>query len=113
MKNHIEMGYQMAVKFPTCYPMQIEKLVRIAHSLETLDVRSCNYGLSEKEENRVTNLEEKANAICKEFGAVAYHQSDPRGCSLYVVNPNELGDNPLTSFNQRLQQHYTKGVAIY
>lgn len=115
MKNYIEMGYQMAVKFPTCYPQQIEKLLRISHSLTTLDVRSCNYGLSEKEEQRIENLEKKASLIASEFGAIAYHQSDPRGCSLYVLNESDIPNDNSGDRNpeKMVRQYYTRGVAIY
>ena len=113
MKHLVDIGYQMAVKFPSCYPQQIHQLIRIAHSLETLDVRSCNYGLTEKDENRVTNLENKALEIAKEFGGLAYHQSDPRGCALYIVNPEELPKDTEHNNGYWVRQYYHRGVAIY
>lgn len=39
-------------------------------------------------------------AICKELGCYFYHQTDPRGCALYVST------EPLTDTN------YTSGVAV-
>lgn len=36
---------------------------------------------------------------------VHYHQTDPRGCSLYVLNKADLGDAPIDSV-------YNRGVAV-
>lgn len=36
---------------------------------------------------------------------VAYHQTDPRGCSLYIVNRAELGNLPIDA-------SYTRGLAV-
>jgi len=41
-------------------------------------------------------------ALCRELGAHFYHQTDPRGCVLYVAS------EPLTD-----QTYSTRGVAIY
>ena len=77
-------------------------LQRISHRLHQLDEHACNWGLSERQEKRNDRLEEPAGNIAQNYNLVAYHQSDPRGWSLYLVKP-EL---------QPIDQHYPEGLAI-
>ena len=62
---------------------------KIAHRLHSLDVASCNWGLTERQEKRVTRLEERANTTALMYGLIAYHQPDPRGWSLYLLDKSE------------------------
>lgn len=62
-------------------------LQRISHRLHQLDELACNWGMSEAQVKRVDRLEEQAQGIAKKYGLIAYHQSDPRGWSLYLVPP--------------------------
>ena len=62
-------------------------LQRISHRLHQLDEHSCNWGLSDRQEKRVDRLESQAREIASRYNLVAYHQSDPRGWSLYLVPP--------------------------
>ena len=73
-------------------------LQRISHRLHQLDENACNYGLTPRQEKRVERLEEQAQAIAQKFHLTAYHQSDPRGWSLYLTPPNT--------------SQYTDGLAI-
>ena len=61
-------------------------LQRISHRLHSLDEASCNWGLTERQEKRVVNLEKQANEIASKYKLQAYHQSDPRGWSLYLLD---------------------------
>ena len=63
-------------------------LQRISHRLHQLDENACNWGLTERQEKRVDRLEEQAQTIANKYGFTAYHRSDPRGWSLYLVPPN-------------------------
>ena len=53
---------------------------------------------------------------------VSYHQTDPRGCALYIVRRRDItrrpddrtkADGKLESFNSALSSQYTHGVAVY
>lgn len=65
---------------------EYENLKKIVKSLRHLDECACNYGLTPRQEKREENLEKKAAEIAARFGLNAYHQSDPRGCTLYLVD---------------------------
>lgn len=91
--------------------MEISKLYPILHGYEILlylanriskfDEKSCNSGLTKNEEDRMNKLLALADKIAIEtFKARIYHQSDPRGCSLYLVDSLPTDD-------------YSKGLAIY
>lgn len=82
------------------------KLQQISRSLHRLDENSCNYGLTERQEKREERLEKTAESIAKEYGFVSYHQSDPRGWSLYLVNPKTLEGKDIHS-------EYDRGMAVY
>jgi len=75
-------------------------LRKLANQLHHLDEASCNYGLTDRQEKREEKLEKIANDFAKKIGFLAYHQGDPRGCSLYLVT-KDMGND------------YSKGVAIY
>ncbi len=60
-------------------------LQRISHRLHQLDELACNYGFSEAQDKRCTRLEIQAQQIAQKYNLTAYHQSDPRGWSLYFV----------------------------
>lgn len=76
-------------------------LQMIAHRLHSLDENACNYGLTPQQEKRVTRLEAQAQTIANEYHLNAYHQGDPRGWSLYLV------DNEHTN-----QSGYDNGIVI-
>ena len=72
---------------------------RIAKTLHRLDENACNYGLTPRQETRQVNLMKKAAEFASKLGLEAYHQGDPRGCSLYLVDNIQDDD-------------YTRGTAI-
>ena len=76
-------------------------LQRISHRLHQLDTLACNWGLSECQVKRTDRLEEQAQEIAKKYGLNAYHQSDPRGWSLYLISPDS-----------QPERDYTKGLGI-
>lgn len=79
----------------------LNELRPIAKSLHKLDENACNYGLTERQEKRVERLEKRGKEIAKEFGLKFYHQGDPRGASVYLIDKTMDGSN------------YSSGVVIY
>ncbi len=69
-----------------------ERLSKIARTLHKLDEGDCN-GRSERGQKRAdtrsANLEREAQGIAADFGLKAYHQGDPRGCSLYLIEKGQ------------------------
>jgi len=59
----------------------------ISHRLNQLDENACNYGLTPRQEKRVDTLEKQAETIAHKYYLSGYHQSDPRGWSLYLIQP--------------------------
>lgn len=64
----------------------IDALRKISGQLHHQDENACNYGLSPRQEKRVANLEAQAETLAQSLGYHAYHQSDPRGASLYLID---------------------------
>ena len=83
------------------YTYIYKDLLRISRALTQLDTNACNYGLSARQEKRVENLEKRAQELAQEIGLKAYHQGDPRGCSLYLIDKTMNNSN------------YNNGIAIY
>lgn len=67
-------------------------LKKIAAQLHRQDENACNYGLTPRQETRVNNLMNLAEEIAQHFDLHAYHQSDPRGGTLYLVESLEKAD---------------------
>ena len=80
---------------------QAVELRKISYSLNRLDVAACNYQLTKRQEKRVEKLEKEAFEIANKFGLKAYHQRDPRGCSLYLTESKADMSN------------YDRGIAIF
>ncbi len=52
--------------------------------------------------DRETPAIKRCEAIAKAHGLVFYHQSDPRGCAVYIGRANDLGGVPIDSAYTRL-----------
>ncbi len=80
------------------------KLSKISRRLHSIDERTCN-GVSEITEKSLNtqskNLMIEANELAAILGVYAYHQSDPRGCALYLVKDITTADS-----------RYNNGIAI-
>jgi hypothetical protein len=48
----------------------------------------------------------RAQNIAARYGLTAYHQTDPRGCALYLVRP---GDVPA---GEDIGSYYSRGIAV-
>lgn len=60
----------------------------------------CTYyhdGKTRKERipDRERGALERVRKVCRDLGLVFYHQTDPRGCALYVATPEMVGDGKL------------------
>ena len=76
-----------------------EALKPISRKLHKIAEADCNFGPNDKREIREAKLLETASVLAQQLGLQVYHQTDPRGCALYLVDA-ETGDN------------YTNGIAI-
>ena len=64
---------------------RIERLQKLSKQIHHLDECACNYGLTQRQETRLKNLLTEANTQSDNLGLATYHQGDPRGCSLYLI----------------------------
>ncbi len=80
---------------------RVSQLRKISNSLQHLAEASCNYGLTKRQETRERNLLQKGKELAQELGYEFYHQGDPRGCQVYLLDHG----TPHNSYNH--------GVAIY
>ena len=68
----------------------VDKLKKLSRSINRIDCQLCNGFKTEKESSKVEQrrykLINEAKELAKGLGLYIYHQSDPRGCSLYLIN---------------------------
>ena len=74
-------------------------LQSISRRLHRLDEAFCMRELSDREWRRRNKLKRQAEEIANKYGLSAYHQSDPRGWTLYLIKPDMLSN-------------YTQGIAV-
>ena len=98
MKGFKKMDFQVLRN----YTYNLERLRKISKSLHILDEKACNYELSKRDETREATLENEAQDIADRYGLLAYHQGDPRGCSLWLIT-SEI----------KASKQYTDGIAVY
>jgi len=48
----------------------------------------------------------RVEAVCKRAGLSYYHQTDPRGCALYILRPGDVPDG------RPVDSCYTNGIAV-
>lgn len=81
----------------------LDQLLTCERALTTIGVRQCSEEMSEREETRLEKREEMLKAKCTklaaELGAKFYHQSDPRGCQVYIYWQRDLA-----SYNKRINE---------
>lgn len=93
-----------------------EAIQKISRSLHRIDENDCNgYSnwrgdwdeIAEKRaEKRCENLEAKGKLIADKYGLIFYHQSDPRGWSVYLVHPEKLNGYKVDSM------YSSAGIAV-
>lgn len=80
-ENAKEPGYYLPARHAVALHVISGRLHRLAE-------RSCNTGADvEKAESRLVRA---ARDIAALYGLSIYHQSDPRGCSLYIGKPEDM-----------------------
>lgn len=81
------------------------RLQPIAKKLHKIDEDYCNVSFTEEQEIRIAKRAHQLFMQAQEFAEViglhAYHQSDPRGASLYLID-DSMGHN-----------NYNNGIAVY
>jgi len=92
MKNNFELIKSFHKEYP--------RILKIAKSLHRLDEKCCNVGFTSRDESRWEGLEEAAEDAANLFGLTSYHQTDPRGGTLYFIEKGQ-GEN------------YHNGILIY
>ena len=83
----------------------IKKLQTISKKLHKWDERYCNEDIGQKHEKATAKLMETANRLARELNLKAFHQSDPRGNSLYLV--------PIDWDAEYTEQNYSASIAIW
>lgn len=63
-----------------------QELQKIGRSLNRLYCASCNGELTTRQEARIKSLRAKAEQYAEFNDLAVYHQTDPRGLSLYLVD---------------------------
>lgn len=94
---------------------QFRHLQKLSRQIHKIDENDCNgykdfngnwdEKASIKADRRRAKLLKKADTIAEEVGFKIYHQSDCRGCSLYLITCEDIlkGSN----------YNYTDGIAVY
>jgi len=67
----------------------LASLRHIASKVYAIDLRECNQGISERQIARRDRLILDAAEIARPMGLVVYHQPDPRGGTLWLIDPED------------------------
>src|SRR3990167_1503775 len=78
-------------------------LLPISKSLRNSFTADCNFGDSPRREKKQARLIAKAKELVERIDLIIYIQSDPRGCSLYLLDKSET----------KPSENYSSGIAIY
>jgi len=70
-----------------------EELKKLSHQLNSLYTANCNVGLTDRQEKRQTRLQDRANELAEQIGFICYHQTDPRGASIYLIDETMNNSN--------------------
>ena len=82
---------------PKLISLQIKGVMDSLHRYETtlhrLAEQDCNYGLTEKEEKKETNIKKKVEAIAFQLGFEVKFNGDPRGGAIRLLIPSGKSNN--------------------
>lgn len=56
--------------------------------------------------DRETGALKRVAALCQAHGVAFYHQTDPRGCALYLIRPEDVPEGA------EVASYYTRGIAL-
>ena len=90
----------------------LELLNKIARTVRTINTNACNYELSKASETRRANLEAKAASMAEELGLQIYHQRDPRGAALYLVDASCFTQHTGANGATWTDCNYSNGIAL-
>lgn len=99
-REQISLDHLRRVQGTLHYGRQLWELQR---SIHRIDENECNRSLTPREENRRERLVKEADSLAALLGLKCYHQSDPRGCALYLI-PREWD-------HATAQANYPSGIA--
>ena len=106
---------------------QIEALLRCSRTLSTWAAHECNGEIQREGEDgtgrpywyntntgnrmgptadREAGALRRAKVICEAHGVTFYHQTDPRGCALWVLRPGDVPEG------KAADAYYTRGIAV-
>ena len=101
----IEFGRSLEKADAPWYTEIALRLLEICRELHGLDEENCNSGWDKEQEKQVEELEKEASTLAKKLGFIrAYHQSDPRGWSLYLIKKLKRGQN--------IDSYYSEGLGV-
>lgn len=89
---------EMSLNSLRMFANQMPELHKISRALHKNDENDCNFACSPRRDRKEARLMKRADEIANLFDLVAYHQSDQRGCALYLIKKGET--------------EYTNGIAI-
>jgi hypothetical protein len=81
----------------------IKEIRERSNRLQKIYERRCNEGLTALQEKRMHSLQGEVENLAERIGFKAYHQTDPRGASVYLI--------PVGMVNP--DRFYTNGMAMY
>lgn len=70
-----------------------ERLKKISKALHRYDERHSERDLTEREKDKVKKLIEEAQKLAEKINCKIYHQTDPRGATLYLGDEQINGTN--------------------
>ena len=76
-------------------------LVKRSHSLNNLYTADANGALTQRQAKRMKQLQKNADGLANSIGLKAYHQTDCRGASIYLI------DDTMNNSN------YTNGICVW
>lgn len=93
----------------------VERLYSIESQLSQISVRECCEQMTERQEkwndSRRENLRNEASLIAEDYGCVFYHQTDPRGCQVYLMPSSKI---PEGAGYEWIDSHYNShAIAFY
>ena len=77
------------------------ELKKLSHQLNNLYTQNCNVGLTDRQNKRQDRLQNRAAELAAQIGFACYHQTDPRGASIYLID-DTMGNS-----------NYSDGVVIW
>lgn len=104
---------------------ELDTLLRAEKTLHTWAEHECNGAIQRDEvtgkpywhntdsgkrlystSDRETGTLKRVTELCQAHGVSYYHQTDPRGCALYLIRPEDVSEGAEAA------SYYTRGIAL-